>query len=305
MMPRIRPSCRKPAQSAAEQRGCTESRYPVALFGQMWWAGQVTDLDRNALLAAYDAQLRAHSPEPVPEGVTIERDGPLVRTTGLDHGGFLSYTTLGGLAGDELDALIARQRDLFAARGESVEWKLHGHDEPADLPERLRSAGFEPEPQETVVVGPVAPLAATMPVPPEGVRLREVSARADLDRIVEMEEAVWNDTRGWLAVGLERELAADPQALSVVVAEADNEVVSAGWVRYVAGTGFATLWGGSTLPRWRKRGIYKALVTYRARLAAQRGYTYLQVDASDDSRPILQRLGFIAITTTTPYVFTP
>jgi hypothetical protein len=37
-MTRIRPSCRKPAQSAAEQRRCTESHYPVALFGRMWWA---------------------------------------------------------------------------------------------------------------------------------------------------------------------------------------------------------------------------------------------------------------------------
>jgi hypothetical protein len=35
------------------------------------------------------------------------------------------------------------------------------------------------------------------------------------------------------------------------------------------------------------------------------GYRYLQVDASDDSSPILQRLGFVAVTTTTPYVFTP
>jgi hypothetical protein len=29
------------------------------------------------------------------------------------------------------------------------------------------------------------------------------------------------------------------------------------------------------------------------------------VDASSDSRPILERLGFIAVTTTTPYVWSP
>jgi hypothetical protein len=29
------------------------------------------------------------------------------------------------------------------------------------------------------------------------------------------------------------------------------------------------------------------------------------VDASDDSRPILERLGFVAVTTTTPYVWSP
>jgi GNAT superfamily N-acetyltransferase len=73
----------------------------------------------------------------------------------------------------------------------------------------------------------------------------------------------------------------------------------------VTGTAFATLWGGSTLPAWRGRGIYRALVSHRARLADARGFSLLQVDASDDSRPILERLGLEAITTTTPYVYTP
>jgi GNAT superfamily N-acetyltransferase len=76
-------------------------------------------------------------------------------------------------------------------------------------------------------------------------------------------------------------------------------------VRFVQGTDFATLWGGSTLPDWRGRGIYRAIVAYRANLAAQRGFRYLQVDASADSRPILERLGFITVTTTTPFVWTP
>jgi GNAT superfamily N-acetyltransferase len=269
----------------------------------MWWAGTVTEPD--TLLAAYDAQLRAHVPDPLPAGAKVERDGPLLRLTGLDNGGFITYVDLDGVSGDELDELIARQRDFFAQRGEQVEWKLHSHDKPADLPERLRAAGFEPDDRETVVVGPVTPLAATMPVIPEGVRLREVSARADLDRIAGMSEAVWGGSRAWLADALEKEIAADPQAVTVLVAEAGDEVVSAGWVRYVAGTGFATLWGGSTLSEWRGRGIYKALVIHRARLADQRGYAYLQVDASDDSRPILERLGFVAITTTTPYIAKP
>lgn len=261
--------------------------------------------DPATLLAAYDAQLRAHIPNPLPAGVTVERDGPLIRFLGLDEGGFLTYIDLDGLAGDRLDSLIARQRDLFTERGERVEWKLHGHDQPADLPRRLRAAGFEPQEEETVVIGPVAPLAATMPVLADGVRLREVSARGDLDRIGRLKEAVWDQPWAWLADSLEKEIAADPQGTTVLMAEVDGEAVSAGWVRYVTGTGFATLWGGSTLPQWRRRGIYKALVVHRARLAAQRGYTHLQVDASADSRPILQRLGFVPVTTTTPYVFAP
>jgi GNAT superfamily N-acetyltransferase len=71
------------------------------------------------------------------------------------------------------------------------------------------------------------------------------------------------------------------------------------------GTEFAGLWGGSTRAQWRGRGIYRALVARRAQLAAERGVRYLQVDASSDSRPILERLGFLAVTTTTPYVWTP
>jgi GNAT superfamily N-acetyltransferase len=250
-----------------------------------------SDLDPAVLLAAYDAQLRVHLGERLPPGVTVEVDGPVIRAIGLDHRGFVTYRSVADLAPAELDALIARQRDLFAARGEGVEWKYHGHDQPADLPDRLRAAGFVPEDRETVVIGLAEPLLAGRSTLPPEVRLRAVTSRADLDRIAAMESAVWNADRGYL-----------PDGITVMVAEAGDEVVSAGWVRYVRGTPFATLWGGSTLPAWRRRGIYRALVADRARRAVERGYLYLQVDASDNSRPILQRLGFVAVTTTTPYV---
>lgn len=265
----------------------------------------MTDLDARSLRDAYDTQIRPEIPDPLPAGVTVDRDGPLVRILGLDHRGFITYRTLDGLAGAELDALIARQVEFFRARGEGAEWKLNGHDEPADLGDRLRAAGFVPEDLETVVVGPVAALAAAVPVLPEGVRLREVTSREDLERIAAMEEAVWNEDRSHLVTGLAKEIEADPQSITIVVAEAGDTVVSAGWVRYLRNTGFATLWGGSTLPEWRRKGVYRALVAYRARLAEQRGKTLVQVDCSPDSRPILERLGLVAVTTTTPYVYTP
>ena len=191
-------------------------------------------------MTAYDNQLRPEIPDPVPAGVTVERDGPLVRISGLDAGGFITYRDLGGLTGDALDELIARQVRLCRERGESAEWKLNEHDEPADLADRLRAAGFVPEDRETVVVGPVAPLAAALPVVPEGVRLREVTSREDLERIAAMEEEVWQEDRSHLVWGLAKEIDADPNSITVVVAEADETVVSAGWVRFPANTGFAT-----------------------------------------------------------------
>jgi GNAT superfamily N-acetyltransferase len=259
--------------------------------------------DGAALLIAHDAQLRAHIHEPLPESIVVDRDGPLVRTLGFGNRGWVEYHDLCGIEGDELDELISRQVRFFDDRGEQFEWKYYEHDRPVDLPDRLLAAGLEPEETETVVIGLVADLALE-PSLPEGVSIREVTERADLRRIGAMEEAVWGDDHGWLDdLAAERE--ADPEGLRIFLAEAGGTVVSAGWVRFPSGTEFATLWGGATLKEWRGRGIYRALVAERARIAAERGRLYVETDASDDSRPILERLGFVPVTTTTPYIWSP
>ena len=258
------------------------------------------------LLAAYDVQVRDRVPDPLPEGVTVERDGPLVQFFGMGGRGFVVYRDLGGLEGTELDEVIARQVRVFAERGEAFEWKLHGHDRPEDLSQRLLAAGFVPEETETVVIAPVAAIASE-PRLPEGVSLREATSRTDFERIAGLEQAVWGDhgQQTWLVEMLESERSADPGAITIVTAEAGATVVCAAWIRFELGTEFATLWGGATLPAWRRRGIYRATVAHRANVAAERGFRYLEVDASDDSRPILERLGFQAVTTTTPYVWSP
>jgi GNAT superfamily N-acetyltransferase len=68
---------------------------------------------------------------------------------------------------------------------------------------------------------------------------------------------------------------------------------------------FAGLWGGATLPQYRKMGIYTAVVAARAQEAIRRGYRFLTVDAGDMSRPILQKRGFQLLTYTTPYTWKP
>lgn len=261
-------------------------------------------IDRQAMLAAYDAELRAYVPSRLSTGEILERDGPLLRFMRENGQGWVLYRDLGGLEGEALDELIARQVAVFAARGQRFEWKFHGHDLPLDLPERLRAAGLEPEERETVVIGPVDALVGE-PVLPTGVVLREVADRPDLVRIATMEGEVWGEQHLDLVDFLEGEIEADADSIRIVVAEAASAVVCAAWIRFPEGTELATLWGGATLAAWRGKGIYRATVTHRANLAAERGYRFLQVDASDDSRPILERLGFVAVTTTTPYVWSP
>jgi hypothetical protein len=259
--------------------------------------------DPAALLAAYDEQLRGASES---ANVPTSTDGPLIRVE-YPNRGFVSYRTLDGLDGAELDALIARQRDYFAAKGQAVEWKTRGHDLPADLTDRLEAAGFRPEEAETVLVGESAAIADRLRGHDvlDAVTIRRTAEREDFERIAVMESTVWGEDWSWLADDLTTRTEADPELIDVYVAEVGGQAVSAAWAVYKKGTDFTGLWGGSTLAEWRGNGIYKALVAIRAERAVERGYRYLQVDASDDSSPILQRLGFVAITTTTPYVFKP
>jgi GNAT superfamily N-acetyltransferase len=248
------------------------------------------------LLRAYDDEVRGAVPEVGPGG-TIDRDGPVYRTVG-DGQNMIEYRDLGGLTGAGLDALIARQVVCFADRGEEFEWKTHGHDAPADLTERLVAAGFVAQDRETVVVGLAEPLATT-PRLPAGVR--ETTDHADLRRIADLSSEIYGEDHS-RKFGL---LVAEVGLGSVVVlAEAGPDLVSSGRIRFGPGR-FGSLWGGATRTDWRGKGIYRALVAYRAQLAVARGHEFLQVDCTEDSRPILERLGMTAVTTTTPYIWAP
>jgi GNAT superfamily N-acetyltransferase len=254
------------------------------------------------LLALYDELMRGAAPQP-PPGVTYEQDGPLVRAVGGFQGFVFGLRDI-PLRGDALDELIERQRDRFAARGERVEWRLHSHDGPPELRERLRAAGFAADEEKTVLVGESTELAAE-PVLPQGIRLRRVTGADDMRRIAAMEAAVWGVDLGWLADLLIERTEAAPDDVHVLVAEHGREIVCAAWMFLWQGRDFAGLRGGTTLPAWRGRGVYRALVAERARIAAARGVPYMHVDATDESLPILRRLGFRAVTTLTPYVWTP
>ena len=131
--------------------------------------------------------------------------------------------------------------------------------------------------------------------------MRSVSSRAELEAIAALKAQVWGEASPWLADDLQARLDGSEQIDIFAVTDGDL-MVSAAWLVALPGTRIAGLWGGSTLPAYRGRGIYRALVARRAALAVERGYPILQVDASDDSRPILVRLGLHVVGGTTPYV---
>jgi hypothetical protein len=138
--------------------------------------------DPDALLAAYDGQMRMTEAAHLAPGVSAQRDGPVMRIVG-QHRGFISSPSDLRVEEDELDALIARQRDFFAARGEAVEWKTRGDDRPAALVARLRAAGFVAEERETVMIGVAADMARPLGPGPDGLTLRQTRDDGDMGRI--------------------------------------------------------------------------------------------------------------------------
>jgi GNAT superfamily N-acetyltransferase len=268
----------------------------------------VSAVDRDDLLTAYDDQLRTDAE--MAGALDVVSDGPLLWAV-FDHGGFVSYRDLAGTHGEALDGLI--QRTVAHYRDDtdvdSFEWKSRGHDLPPDLGERLVAHGLVAEPVETVMIGEASSLAVDVPLDdtPDGpVVVRRIlpgpDAEAEVSRMLEAQESVFGTGRGPSVASSLADLESD--ASEFWVAEVGGRVVSGGRLTPVAGTDFAGIWGGSTLPEHRGRGIYRALVSARASSALARGVRFIHSDCTDMSRPILERSGLRAVTTTTPYVWT-
>ena len=330
-LPKVSFDCRADQRIAAREKGGTE-RVPLATEcpailatwksavrvrspprrrtgpGTLRWMYVASMHDFAELLAIYDNEVRQAETTNFPPGVYAEADGPIVRVIG-NHRGFIGSPVHIVLDGDALDALIARQRDFFTARDQTVEWKTRCHDTPADIADRLIAAGFIAEERETVLMASAKEISRQSAPAPTGVVVRRTTADEDIRRIVTMkledEPFDGGEVLNWLADDLILRLHSGQDELAVFVAEAGDQMVAAAWMAHEPGAKVAGFWGGSTLTAWRRRGIYRSLVTQRSRLAVACGAQCLHVDASDNSCPILKKLGFVEIATTTPYIWTP
>lgn len=238
-----------------------------------------------------------------PAGMTYDYDGPILRIVGGLVGRVRTPRDL-KVSGEELDLLIRRQRDYFASRGEGVEWKWHSHDLPADLPDHLVAAGFVPGNSSRVLIGLAEEMSAT-PVMPAGVALRQVSGLGDIQRIARFLTRVWRTDHSWLVPDLVGQVKSDPNNVQILAAEVGSQIVCTSWASFYPDGNFVNLLGGTTLPSWRINGLYRAMVAARASEAHARGYEILNVNASPHSAPILTRLGFSEITTSTSFRWMP
>jgi len=254
-------------------------------------------MDTKEILALYDEQERRLSRHPSYER---QETAEVVRHVhpSKTRRSFIIYSELTAVNADDI---IARELAHYQAiGGGGLEWKTYSHDSPDDLGERLMAQGFADEGLETLLVLEMkdAPAILKQPVTADVRRLTAVEQLADILRV---HDQVWSGGFEWIRDYLAHALENEGTYWSIYVAYVDDEPACAAWAYFPENSQFASLWGGATVEKYRGMGLYTAIVATRLQEAIARNYRFLMVDASDMSRPILEKQGFNVLGYTRPY----
>lgn len=251
-------------------------------------------MDRETILNLYNNHLRIEIIEP---NSRRERTHSVIRKVSLSNEpGFISYSEIDD---SNADTVIDEQIAYYKNLKQQFEWKVFDYDQPLDLKERLQQKGFTLEESEALMIADLTEndhLLDTQVLP----EIKRLTTEQEIWDIIKLEEEVWNDNYQDLGQRLVRDLNDTSAQLSLYGAYNAGKLVSAAWMYLHVGTPFASLWGGSTLAAYRKRGYYSSLLAIRAREALQKDYPLLIVDASSMSKPILEKHGFYCHGYSTP-----
>jgi hypothetical protein len=255
----------------------------------------------NALRDAYDAYLRSGAE--TTGAVSVTHLGPLLLATFPGGRGRVPIADLGDADAATVSGWVGQVLDHFRADPaiDHVKWKTRGH--APGLHEALVRTGFTVGEPNSIMIGEAHLLTGDVPLPGD-VTLRRITAEPDVRAMCAMHAEVFGDppgTEDGSAALLHRLELRD--AMELWVAEAGGRIVAAGRVESVPGTAIAGLWGGSTRPEWRGRGLYRALTAARARAALAMGKRLVLSESTAYSRPILERTGLVEVATTTTYVW--
>lgn len=200
----------------------------------------------------------------------------------------------------QADDVIAEQLDHYRKLGRGFEWKVYRHDEPLGMKDRLASRGFFVGDMEAVLVLDLAD-------PPAWVDQTDVSAvrRIDSPELLpsfrQAAEQIFRKDYAFTTGELEHHLATNStQHRGYLAVDDSGYAVAVARLYTHPDSHFGGLYGGGTLPNYRRRGFYRKLVAARAQDARAAGARYLIVDALPTSRPILEKLGFVHLTDTWP-----
>lgn len=244
-------------------------------------------MNKSEMIALYDRDQRI-----VIEYPDMRREVTPHVVRHIDSSGFgEGMITYSRLEGADVEPVIREQVSFFEGIGQDFEWKVFDYDGPPDLKERLESHGFTIEEAEAIEVLDLehAPGLFWQPVQHQVRRIVDPDQLADVQSV---EQRAWDEDAAWVLDYLGDALRKYPERMSVYAAYVGQEPASAAWIFYPEHGQFASLWGGATVPKFRKQGLFTALLAARAQEAKARQVRFLTVDAMPMSRPILEKLGF-------------
>lgn len=256
----------------------------------------MASLDEPALQAAYDAFRRWVS---FPGTRRVEADGVVLHLSPSGDGAIL-YSAL---STETAEAAIRDQLEAARSRQAALEWIVYSLDAPPDLPQRLEANGFTLTGSETILV--LSLDYVEVPAAAAGIDVRRVVSPDEVAGIAAIQQQVWGGDAAEITERLVRRLIETPDAIGLFAAFFDGMLASAAQITYYPDQGFASLVRSATLPAYRRRGLYTALVAARIAAAQARGIHYLDTEASPLSRSTLERFGFRPIAEATTYAWEP
>ncbi|CAG0930037.1 hypothetical protein PLCT1_01247 [Planctomycetaceae bacterium] len=247
-------------------------------------------MDKQELLTLYDTELRIEIEQP---RVRREAFPRLVRYIKPAPG--MNYVAYSRLDEQEIDRVIEDQIAYFSTMDQPFSWHVCDHDSPPALTERLIAHGFAPDDDPDAVMVLDVQQASSALLAPVMADVRPITQPDQLDEVAQIEAQIWGGNFDWLTQRLGEHLQV-PNYLNVYVAYVDDQPACASWVYFHPHCQFAGLFGGATLPTYRQRGLYTALLAVRVQEAIRRGYRFLVTGASPMSQPILAHNGFRLLT---------
>ena len=251
-------------------------------------------MNPTELLALYDDSMRRNASV---AGCTREKTSQSSRYSTAS--GSLRYVMWHEFSAADTDRCIVEEITAATGSVNALMWKVYGHDTPMNLGERLLLHGFADHDPCTLMAAPVSRVLSALGDAPNQFEVRQLVEANDLDAYQDIWDSVWPTAPNARYVNDYRTLAKDrdPGVVFFAGFSLAQEPISSGYLFHAPGSPFALLCGGATKAAWRNQHAYSAMLTARATRALERGARYLSVEASPQSQPILERLGFERLST--------
>jgi GNAT superfamily N-acetyltransferase len=193
---------------------------------------------------------------------------------------------------DEIDAVVDDVHELLRQRGRtSCTWEVGTTGRPEGLVDMLLARGMVPAERDSHQTGMVL---RQEPAPiPAGIEVRRAETLDDYASAEAIAHVAFGEpppSDEYIAAMFERR---NPEVVRRYLARADGADIGTATATFARHG--VVLYSGSTLPEHRGRGAYRALVRARWDDAVAAGTPVLVTHAGSMSRPILERLGFQAV----------